>query len=117
MTATDLSLVDWMQAEARRLQGAPLAEPTLDHLAWSHTGYPAFWHTDHPAAEFRQAIRRSLREHACTADNCGCLGMDNEARYGVVARQLRRAGRSARTAGAAARWVVDGLFPAYKETR
>lgn len=113
MSAAELSLVDWMQAEARRLQHEPLTEPMLDHLAWSHTGYPSFWHTDHPAAEFRQAIRRSLREHRCTAANCGCLGIDNEGRSGTVARQLRRAGLSPRTANTTARWIVSDLFPDY----
>jgi hypothetical protein len=115
MSASELSLVDWVQAEARRLRGERLSEAAVDHLAWSHTGYPGFWHTDHPAAEFRQAVRRSLRDYRCTSSNCGCLGMDNESRSGEVAHKLRRLGVSPVTAFKAARWVVDDLFPAYKE--
>ena len=115
MSVSELSLGDWMQAESQRLRGEHLSEPLLDHLAWSHTGYPSFWHTNHPAAEFRQAFRRSLRERTCSASNCGCLGLDNESRTGVVARQLRRLGLPAATADKASVWIVNGLFPAYRE--
>ena len=62
----------WVRREGTK-HGRTLSDKDIDHLIWSHTGFPSFWRTSKPADEFRRQIRNALADGRCTAENCGDL--------------------------------------------